>query len=233
MAYNVMTRTEFNSLGLVVAMLIAGCAGPSGVTGLSLLGSGEPAGEASASAQVQLATATAEDMPPLPTRRPGKRGRNIVAKTDAATPAIPPSPDAAQSPEPEGSGLTLASLGQISLFSGPSSPDSVLIAQPPVAAYTLLAQRIRACWLTPGSPKLTNHGFHAEVAPGDIKEAKIILYERADDGRRGVSAFRIDITAESSGALISSQNTRLEQKLDVSFKADLARWAKGDERCKA
>jgi hypothetical protein len=42
----------------------------------------------------------------------------------------------------------------------------------------------------------------------------MIVYEKAPDGRRGTSAFKIDITAESSGALVSMQNVQLSKADD-------------------
>jgi hypothetical protein len=61
----------------------------------------------------------------------------------------------------------------------------------------------------------------------------MVVYERDPEGRRGTSAYKIDITAESSGALVSTHNVRLSKADETAFKADLARWAKGDDRCKA
>jgi hypothetical protein len=230
------------SSALLVTALLAGCASSSGLGGLALLGEGTQAAQASPDGQVQVATLSPGETPPLPTRRPGKRPRasTATAKANAAPPQPSPTPEAA--PKSEGSGFSLASLGQIDLFSSTatpekaaepeSGPDSILVSQPPVAAYSVLAQRIKYCWLNPTSPRLPNHGFHAEMAPGEIKEAKMVVYEKAPDGRRGTSVFKIDITAETDGALVSSHNVRLEKATEAGFKADLARWAKGDERCK-
>jgi hypothetical protein len=222
---------------LLLTVLLAGCASSSGLGGLALLGDAQTA-QAAPDGQVQVATLEPGETPPLPTRRPGKRPR--TAKAKAAPPQ--PSPPPAAAPKSEDSGFSIASLGQINLFSSSatpekpaepeSGPDSILVSQPPLAAYSVLAQRIKYCWLNPTSPRLPNHGFHAEVAPGEVKEAKMVVYEKAPDGRRGTSVFKIDITAETDGALVSAHNVRLEKATEAGFKADLARWAKGDERCK-
>jgi hypothetical protein len=224
---------------LLLTVLLAGCASSSGLGGLALLGDAQTA-QAAPDGQVQVATLEPGETPPLPTRRPGKRPRTATAKAKAAPPQ--PSPPPAAEPKSEGSGFSIASLGQINLFSSSatpekaaepeSGPDSILVSQPPVAAYSVLAQRIKYCWLNPTSPRLPNHGFHAEVAPGEVKEAKMVVYEKAPDGRRGTSVFKIHITAETDGALVSAHNVRLEKATEAGFKADLARWANGDERCK-
>ena len=214
---------------LPAALLLAGCAQMSGLGDLSLLSTQPDATAAVApAAETQVAALGPEEMPPMPTRRPGKRPRTPATATQPE-----PAPAAtAEAAKPESSGISLASLTNISLFSTTESPDKILIDKPPVDAYSLLAQRIKYCWLNPTTPRLTNHGFHAEIPAGEVREAKMIVYEKAPDGRRGTSAFKIDITAESSGALVSMQNVQLSKTDDSALKADMARWAKGDDRCK-
>jgi hypothetical protein len=231
-------RTLLRPSALLLAAVLGGCGQMSGLSNLSLLGSTQDSADAAPDGQVQLATLTPEETPPVPSRRPGKRPRTPATQT-AQAPATTASTTAAgdeAQPEKEESGISLASLGNISLFSGSSSgggPDAVLIDQPPVQAYSLLAQRIKYCWLNPSSPRLPNHGFHAELPAGaEIKEAKMVVYEKDKDGRRGTTAFKVDITAESDGALVSARNVRLDKAMEAGFKADLARWSKGDERCK-
>ena len=229
------TGVLLRSAVLCLAALLGGCGQMSGLSSLSLLGGGtQDSAEANPEAQVQLAALSPSETPPLPTRRPGKR----LALRQAAqpnAPATPPSqsaPAAAQA-KPEGSGLSLAALGD-SLFAGSADaggPNAVLIEQKPIDAYSLLAQRIKYCWLNPSSPRLPNHGFYSDLPAGEVREAKMVVYEKSPDGRRGSTVFKVDITAESSGALISAQNVKLDKTLDANFKADLARWAKGDERC--
>jgi len=213
------------------AAVLTGCGQMSGLGDLSLLNNAAATDEASA-AETQVASLSAEETPPVPTRRPGKRLQAPGAKAQQPVPEAAPA--ATQTAEAASSGgLSLASLGKINLFSAAEGPDAVLIEKPPIEAYSLLAQRIKYCWLNPTSPRLSNHGFHAEMAPGEVREAKMIVYEKAPDGRRGTSAFKIDITAESSGALVSTRNVRLSKGDEAAFKTDLARWAKGDDRCKA
>lgn len=218
------------SLAFSSLAALAGCGGSASLPGLSLLGSGEPETAASPEIQTIAAAEAPAEPPPLPARRPGKRS---AANVPAAKPSAAETVASTDAPpeEPSSSGFSLTSLGQ-NLFTSSESPDAVLTNQTPIAAYTYLAQRIRACWLAPSAPRIPNHGFHAEVAPGDTREAKIVLYEKAPEGARGTSAFKIAITAESGGAQISSQNARLDAAVEAAFKADIARWAKGDDRCK-
>jgi hypothetical protein len=227
---------------LIMTAMLAGCAASSGLGGLGTLGEAGPDGAApTPDAQVQLTALPPGETPPLPSRRPGKRPKAAARPVEvaAAQPAAP-----AEAPKPESSGgFSLASLGGGLFASTPASaekaeepesaPDTVHLSQAPVAAYSLLAQRIKYCWLNATSPRLPNHGFHADLAPGEIREAKMVVYEKAPDGRRGTSVFKVDITGDADGSAVSSRNVRLDKATEAGFKADLARWAKGDDRCKA
>jgi hypothetical protein len=225
-------RKRFQPSILLIAAALSGCAQSAGLGNLSLLGSGAPAEESAPAAEGQIVALAPGEIPPLPARRPGKRPRGpqlAEAKTDA-----PVANDAAQPAKPEGSGgFSLASLGEAFKAKEGEGPDTILVDQPPVEAYTQIASRIKYCWLNPSTPRLPNHGFHAEIAPGEAQEAKIIVYQKAEDGRRGTSVIKVNISAESSGSLISTQNSRLDPASTAAFKADLARWTKGDDRCKA
>lgn len=115
----------------------------------------------------------------------------------------------------------------------PSGPEVVSIDQPPLGAYSVLAQRIKYCWLNATSPRLPNHGFYSDIPAGEVRDAKMLVYEKDAEGRRGNTAFKVEITADSGGSLITSRNFRLDKAMEGGFKADLARWVKGDDRCKA
>ncbi len=235
---------------LILAAILGGCGQVSGLSGISLLGNSQDTAEVNPEAQVQLAALSPAETPPLPTRRPGKRppalrgqpGNAAAKGAQTASTAKPDQTASTAKPEqtasaakPEDSGLSLASLSNINLFSGggdAGGPDRVLIEQKPIDAYSLLAQRIKYCWLNPSAARLPNHGFYSDVPAGEVKEVKMVVYEKSEDGRRGNTVFKVDISAELSGALVVAQNVRLDKALDQSFKSDLARWAKGDERCK-
>lgn len=207
---------------LFVAAL-GGCAQGAGLMNLPLLQSGGGADQtASAEPAPSAATAAVTDGkggPPLP-----ERNARRVAQAQAARPA-----EARQS-----GGLSLSALTDVKILSAPATvSDSSEWEGRPVAVYSQLAQQIRSCWLTPGASKLPGHGFHADVAAGDPSEAKIILYEKAPDGKRGLQAYRLVIEGRgSSNSFVKAENRKVDAKLDQSFKADLARWAGGRRECK-
>jgi hypothetical protein len=101
----------------------------------------------------------------------------------------------------------------------------------PVGVYTVLARQIHSCWLNASSPKLENHGLHAEVAAGNADEATIIIYQKNEEGRRGLQSFRIEIHGEFSGSSVEAKNRKLDRAQDMAFREDLARWSKGDQQC--
>jgi hypothetical protein len=231
-------RRRGTPAALALTLLLGGCAQTTGLGALSVLTGGESASEAAAAdgeAQLQLAAAAPGEIPPIPTRRPGKRPRSPALPAEASVPEAPAAAAPAEPAKQEGSGFSLASLGN-SLFSGKpgeeGGPDAISIDQPVIGAYSLLAQRIKYCWLNATAPRLPNHGFFAEIPAGEVRETKMIVYEKNAEGRRGTTVFRVDITAESGGSLVTSQNARLDKPTEAAFKADLARWAKGDDRCK-
>jgi hypothetical protein len=228
--------TPFRFTIVLAAALLTGCGGSMPGLDLSLINSAPASEEASPDGgQAQLAALSPEETPPVPARKPGKRVRTptLAARPAAATEPATTQTATAEPAKPEG--FSLASLGNMNLFasSGGDGPDSILLDKPPVEAYSLLAQRIKYCWLNPTAPRLTNHGFHAEMAAGEVREAKMVVYEKAPDGRRGTTAYKVDISAEPNGSLVSTHNVRLSKGDESAFKADLARWAKGDDRCKA
>lgn len=216
--------------GIVLVAALGACAPVSGLPEVSLFGGGGTPETTAASGPeapgVAVETAAA---PPLPARDLRKR------KTKPGTQlASGQRPQEEKPKEEKQASLALPALPDVKLFAATAyAPDSVNWDGAPVAVYTQLAQQIRACWLTPGKTKLTNHGFHAEVSPNDLSNAKIIIYEKDPEGKRGVQAFRIDISGGSDSSTVRSENRRLDKTLDVAFKADLARWSKGEQGCRA
>lgn len=204
---------------LFVAAL-GGCAQGPGLMNLPLLsggGGGETASVTPASATTgEAAPKDVAGGPPLP-----ERNARRIAQAPRAEPR-------------QTGGLSLAALTDVKILSAPPlTSDSSEWEGRPVTVYSQLAQQVRACWLTPGASKLPGHGFHAEVAAGDPSEAKIILYEKAPDGKRGLQAYRLVIESRgSSSSVVKAENRKVEAKLDQSFKADLARWAGGRRECK-
>ncbi len=206
--------------GLALLASLSACAQTSGLSQLKLLGGSddEKLPAATQSEAVEVANA-----PPLPVREERRRKSADAARLAAVT-----GDDGKKNQQ---SGFSLPSLASTKLFTASAyAPDSVEWEQSPISVYTVLAQRIRACWLKPGAPKLANHGFHAEVAPGG-SNAMIVIYQKDPDGKRGLVAFRIQISGGESSSTVKGDNRRLDSKLDDAFKADLAGWAKGKPDC--
>lgn len=217
--------------GMALVATLSACAPVSGFPDMSLFGGGKA--ETTAASGPEAAGVKIAGAPPLPAR--DLRKRKAKPETQIASAARPKGEKSKEEkPKDEKqTSLALPGLPDVKLFAAAAyAPDSVNWDGAPVAVYTQLAQQIRACWLTPGKSKLTNHGFHAEVSPNDSNNAKIIIYEKDPQGKRGVQAFRINISGGSSSSTVQSENRRLDPTLDVAFKADLARWSKGDQGCK-
>lgn len=213
-------------MGIALAACLGACS-QSGLPDVSLLGGSEQA-TAEAAAPAAEEGVVVANAPPLPVRE--ERRRKAGAKTPAAkAPAQAASP--AETSQKE-AGLSLPSLGDVKIFSPAAyASDTAQWEQDPVGVYSVLAQRIRACWLKPGASKLPDHGFHADVAPGD-KDATIVIFKKDENGRRGLLTFRIQISGDlGGGSTVRAENRRLDAKMDLAFKADLARWAKGKSDC--
>ncbi|NJM33451.1 MAG: hypothetical protein HC850_00745 [Rhodomicrobium sp.] len=213
-------RAIWKLCGAAWIAALAGCAQTSGLAQLGLLGGSENTAQ-EADIQVRLAAAP-DGAPPMPARN--ERRKEQQAKGAASD----------DSGAKRTVGLSLPSLSDVKLFTATAyAPDTTQWDNVPVAVYTALAQQIRACWFTPGTPKLTNHGFHADVASGEAKSATIIIYEKATDGKRGLQAFRVSIDGGSSSSTVRAENRKLDKKLDASFKSDLERWSKGNMSCQS
>jgi hypothetical protein len=216
--------------GLALLAALSACAPMSVLPDMSLFGGGNA--DTAAATGPETASVEVAAAPPLPTR--DLRKRRVKQGTQLASGPRPKEekPNEEKPAEDRQASLALPGLPDVKLFAAAAyAPDSVNWDGAPVAVYTQLAQQIRACWLAPTTTKLTKHGFHAEVSP-DSSNAKIVIYEKDPQGKRGVQAFRINISGGSSGSSVQSENRRLDKTLDVAFKADLARWSKGNQGCK-
>lgn len=223
-------RVCATAAGAIMAALLGGCSVGSGLPDIPMLTGSSADGGSPPAATAAVSTA---EQPPVPERNPKKKKQAAPARTATATAANQAPPAAAKASESD-SGFSLASLTQLNIFGGDgiSAPESVHSGASPIATYTYIAQQVHSCWLTPGAPKLPNHGFHADVSPKDANTAKIILYEKGPDKKRGTQVFKIVIGGSGGGSVITSDNYRLDARLDAAFKADLARWAKGDSNCR-
>jgi hypothetical protein len=203
----------------ILIAILGGCAQTSALSQLTPFGSGD---EAETTASIVSEEAGPENGPPLPVKN---AFRGSAGKAERL----------ASSSEKAGSkqaGLSLGALSDVKLFTATAyAPAATQWDDKPIGVYTKLAQQIHACWFKPGAPKLIDHGFHAEVAPNNPSEAKIIIYKKDPNGKRGLQAFRISIDSSLNGATVTAENRRLDKKLDESFRTDLARWSKGNSAC--
>jgi hypothetical protein len=229
--------------GLMIAVSLGACASPNFSvnipSSITLFGSEpEPAKANPAAAQAAQqqpqpqkkgAVATTNSAKTLDASHNAKKAQSPKSQPSSTVAANQPAPAAEKPAEKENTGSI---LGNMSVFSS-SEPDAAVQTKgSPVETYSMLAQQIHACWLKPGAPMLPNHGLHAEVTPNEPDTAKIIIFEKAPDNKRGLQVFRITINGGSGGSTITSENRRLDAKLDGAFKGDLTRWAKGDTSCK-
>lgn len=218
------------SLSGMALLALSGCAPVSGLPDMSLFGNGGT--ETTAASGPETAGIEVAGAPPVPVRNARKRDSKPGTQLAAGPRAKDEKSREEQPKEEKQASLGLSGLTDVKLFTATGyAPDSVSWEGAPVAVYTQLAQQIRACWLAPRTTKLTNHGFHAEVSP-DSSNAKIVIFEKDPQGKRGVQAFRINISGGSSSSTVQSENRRLDKAMDTAFKSDLARWAKGDQGCK-
>lgn len=200
--------------GLLLVAILGGCSAGGGLPQIALLG---PGGAGAPLQAEDYDEADLADGPPLPVRN---ASRVQAARSGAAQ------------GEKKQPGFSLAKLTDVKLFTAAApAPDTTQWKDKPVIVYTQIAQKIRTCWMTPGAPKLPNHRFHAEVAAGNADDAKIILYQEAANGRRGLQAFRILINETTAGSVVKAENRRLDKKLNEDFKKDLSRWAQGSQNC--
>lgn len=211
-----MMRVFAGLTGVVIVAMLSGCASNLSMPTIDAGLFGE---RGDATGAVDVASAPPSVPPPLPARNPKKPGTAEGRHSRMA---------ATQSNKKK-HGTFLSQMNPFNTGT-PVVSDRVQTDLSPTAAYTVLAQQIHACWLKPGAPKLPNHGFHAEVAPNS-QHAKIVLYKKTANNRRGLLVYRIIIDSGMTSTIVA-QNRKLSAKMDAGFKRDIARWMKGDSRCK-
>jgi hypothetical protein len=231
---------RFASLtGLTVAVFLSACAGQSisiGTPNISLFDNTSDPEQTSSiskhssqpqSKQTEVAAANkakAASRRGRKATKTNKRSKTKVAQTSDAKKQVVRE----KRPTQKKSGSVLGNV----FASNTSVSDRVETNKSTVETYSMLAQQIRACWLKPSKPLLPNHGFYAEMSPKKPDTAKIILYKKEPNNRRGLQAFRIMIEGGFGGTTIISKNRRVSADLEATFKSDIARWAKGDTNCK-
>ncbi len=213
--------------GLVIVGMLGGCASS---LNMPTLDTGLFSESGDATGAEDVASAPPSVPPPLPVRNP--KMPRIASARQSQMAANRQNFDASSGAEQAGKKKTGTFLSQMNPFKvgTPIVSDRVDTDLSTTAAYTVLAQQIHACWLTPSAPKLPQHGFHAEVAPNS-QHAKIVLYKKTADNKRGLQVYRIIIDSGMTSS-ITAYNHKLSAKMDTDFKRDIARWIKGDTRCK-
>lgn len=137
--------------------------------------------------------------------------------------------------------ITVISLSVLLAACGgsvPAAPStggqrSVLPSTTPVQAYSMVARQMKGCWFNPADPILTKHIFRAEAGAGGASgsDTKIVVYDRADDGRLGLKAYTVAFEPRSKGTVVTTQNLRLPSALGQKLTADIGYWVQGGATC--
>lgn len=136
--------------------------------------------------------------------------------------------------------LCVAIAGFAGCSSGPEALTVATLAvssQPrvtasPVEAYTRVARGIMTCWLSAERPLAGRYRFFGDAktnASGG--EAKIIIHEKAENGRKGLKAYSIDFSPSGDTTDVAASNARLSKAHGEQLDADVMRWATGGIGC--
>lgn len=103
----------------------------------------------------------------------------------------------------------------------------------PAQTYAMVARQVRACWFNPQDPVLTRHIFRAEAPAGrgQAGQTRIVIYERAPDGRLGLKAFTVNFEPRRKGTVVTTANHRLPSALGQKMSADVGYWVQGGPNC--
>ncbi len=110
---------------------------------------------------------------------------------------------------------------------------AVLPDRSPAQTYAIVARQVRACWFNSRDPVLTRHLFRADAPARGSKETqtRIVIHERAPDGRLGLKAFTINFDRKGKGTAVTSANHRLPAALGQKMSADIGYWVQGGTKC--
>ncbi|MGH1351037.1 MAG: hypothetical protein ACRBBN_09535 [Methyloligellaceae bacterium] len=105
----------------------------------------------------------------------------------------------------------------------------------PIALYGHVAKNIKTCWLKQPDPLLKNYAFFAKAAPGDSGgQATITLNELTKDGKKGLTAFKIDfLPLEGGKTNVRIDNFRFSDDMAVRLKKNVRYWSAGHAKCEA
>ncbi len=103
----------------------------------------------------------------------------------------------------------------------------------PIALYGHVAKNIKMCWLKQPDPLLKNYAFFAKAAPGQSGgQATITLNELTKDGKKGLTALKIDfLPLEGGKTNVRIDNFRFSDEMAVKLKTNVRYWAAGNQQC--
>jgi len=129
--------------------------------------------------------------------------------------------------------LLAACGGSVPAAPSTGGQRSVLPATTPVQAYSMVARQMKGCWFNPADPILTKHIFRAEAGAGGASgsDTKIVVYDRANDGRLGLKAYTVAFEPRSKGTIVTTQNLRLPSALGQKLTSDIGYWIQGGTTC--
>lgn len=110
------------------------------------------------------------------------------------------------------------------------NPKAFRVVGTPTVAYGRIARNIHQCWLKVSAPRLKGHGFFAE-APPPGERISVTIYQRNPDGKKGLRAFAIDLSASGDATDITTENFRLAPADAQALGLDIVRWAQGAFGC--
>ena len=120
----------------------------------------------------------------------------------------------------------ITEVGSFAMLGGEASPEA------PTATYIRIARGAKACWFAPGRPLNGTYVFAGEVQPPSKGgDAAIVIYERADDGRRGLKAFNVSMTPSGEGTAVGRSNSRIPEPFATRMLSDVDRWVEGATGC--
>lgn len=105
----------------------------------------------------------------------------------------------------------------------------------PTELYTRIARGSVTCWFGASGPLKGRHIYHADAEPeskGGAAEITIFVKDTtAGPDPKALKAFQIAIKPTGGTPELGVENFKIEEPLATRLKADVARWAAGEEEC--
>lgn len=116
----------------------------------------------------------------------------------------------------------------------PSLAGTEEISGSPTEVYTSIARGVLTCWFGATGPLKQDYIYHADADPpskGGASEIAIRTRDREAADPRSLRAFRIGIAPGAERTHVEVENSTLPEPLAEHLKADVVRWAAGNEGC--